>query len=93
MYALDQSVTWEKLEALAAETSSDQISDYFKDDPSRFDNMSLRLGELFLDYSKNKISDEVLASLLQLAEHSPLYQRRAQMFSGDIAYCAAKPQR
>jgi glucose-6-phosphate isomerase len=84
MYALDQSVTWKKLEALAAETSSDQISDYFKDDPSRFDNMSLRLGELFLDYSKNKISDEVLASLLQLAEHSPLYQRRAQMFSGDI---------
>jgi glucose-6-phosphate isomerase len=84
MYALDQSVTWKKLEKLAAQTASDQISDYFKNDPSRFENMSLRLGELFLDYSKNKITDEVFSLLLQLAEHSPLHQRRAQMFSGDI---------
>lgn len=84
MYALDQSVTWKKLQQLAAKTQDDRIADYFAADPDRFDKMSLRLGELFLDFSKNKLSDEVLAALLQLAEHSPLRQRRAQMFSGDI---------
>ena len=84
MYELDQSVTWRKLEKLAAESMSDRIADYFDNDPARFEKMSLRLGELFLDYSKNKISGEVFSTLLQLAEHSPLHQRRAQMFSGDI---------
>ncbi|MEH6648905.1 MAG: glucose-6-phosphate isomerase [Motiliproteus sp.] len=84
MYNLSSSVSWKKLEQLAEQTRDDRISDYFSGDKNRFDKMSLSLGELFLDYSKNKLSDEVLASLLQLAEHSPLRQRRAQMFSGDI---------
>ena len=84
MYKLNQSVTWKKLDKLAATTARNRISEYFKSDAARFDKMSLRLDGLFLDYSKNRISDEVFATLLQLAEHSPLHQRRAQMFSGDI---------
>ena len=46
--------------------------------------MSLRVGGLFLDYSKHQVSDEVLTKLIELADHSALVQRRAQMFSGDI---------
>jgi len=84
MYNLSSSVSWKKLEQLAVKTQHDRIADYFHADPTRFERMSLRLGELFLDYSKNRISAEVMAALLQLAEHSPLHQRRAQMFSGDI---------
>ena len=84
MYKLNQSVTWKKLDKLAATTAADRIAEYFDSDAARFDKMSLRLDGLFLDYSKNRISDVVLATLLQLAEHSPLHQRRAQMFSGDI---------
>lgn len=52
MNALDQSVSWSKLRKLAFETRSDRIADYFKADPARFNKMSLRFGELFLDYSK-----------------------------------------
>ncbi|MBR9885403.1 MAG: glucose-6-phosphate isomerase [Oceanospirillales bacterium] len=84
MYQLSSSVTWKKLQALAEKTQSDRIADYFNQDTARFDKMSLRLGELFLDYSKNKVNDEVMKALFALAEHSPLRQRRAQMFSGDI---------
>ncbi|MBR9865563.1 MAG: glucose-6-phosphate isomerase [Oceanospirillales bacterium] len=84
MYQLSSSVTWKKLEQLATKNSKDKISDYFKNDPERFNKMSLQLGEIFLDYSKNKISDEALKTLITLADHSPLHQRRAQMFSGDI---------
>jgi len=84
MYKLNQSVTWKKLDTLAANTGADRIANYFAADVMRFDKMSLRLDGLFLDYSKNRISDTVFATLMQLAEHSPLHQRRAQMFSGDI---------
>ncbi|MEH6580047.1 MAG: glucose-6-phosphate isomerase [Amphritea sp.] len=90
MYELNQSVTWKKLEQLADKTQHDRIADYFAGDPERFEKMSLRLGGLFLDYSKNKLSDEIFSSLLQLAEHSPLRQRRAQMFSGDIVNVTEK---
>lgn len=84
MYQLSSSVTWKKLINLAEKNSNDKISDYFKNDPERFNKMSLQLGGIFLDYSKNKISDEALKTLITLADHSPLHQRRAQMFSGDI---------
>ncbi len=84
MYNLSQSVTWKKLEQLAQTAPNERMADAFTNNPNRFEEMSLRLGGLFLDYSKNLLTDEVMASLLQLAEHSPLRQRRAQMFSGDI---------
>nr|WP_299243147.1 glucose-6-phosphate isomerase [uncultured Halomonas sp.] len=84
MFQLTRSVTWQALERLRDATANDRISDYFASDPQRFDKMSLRVGGLFLDYSKHLISDAVLAKLLELADHSVLVQRRAQMFSGDI---------
>jgi len=84
MFQLTRSVTWRALQALYRETANDRIRDYFAADPARFDKMSLRVGGLFLDYSKHHISETVLAKLLELADHSALVQRRAQMFSGDI---------
>lgn len=84
MFQLTRSVTWQALKELQKTTADDRISDYFAGDPDRFDKMSLRVGGLFLDYSKQPVSDEVLETLIELAEHSALVQRRAQMFSGDI---------
>ena len=84
MFQLTRSVTWQALDRLRDKTTNDRIRDYFVHDPQRFEKMSLRVGGLFLDYSKNHVSDEVLAKLIELADHSALVQRRAQMFSGDI---------
>ncbi|UYG06887.1 glucose-6-phosphate isomerase [Halomonas sp. M4R1S46] len=84
MFQLTRSITWQALTRLQADTAGDRIHDYFAADPRRFDKMSLRVGGLFLDYSKHLISDAVLDTLLELADHSALVQRRAQMFSGDI---------
>ncbi|MFG6176138.1 glucose-6-phosphate isomerase [Halomonas sp. THAF12] len=84
MFQLTRSVTWQALKRLHDDTAGDRIADYFAADPQRFDKMSLRVGGLFLDYSKHHISDAVLDKLLELADHSALVQRRAQMFSGDI---------
>ncbi|WP_299314021.1 glucose-6-phosphate isomerase [uncultured Halomonas sp.] len=84
MFQLTRSVTWQALARLHAQTVNDRIRDYFTTDPQRFEKMSLRVGGLFLDYSKHQVSDAVLDKLLELANHSALVQRRAQMFSGDI---------
>ncbi|ALM54456.1 glucose-6-phosphate isomerase [Halomonas huangheensis] len=84
MFQLTRSVTWQSLLKLREQTANDRIRDYFAQDPQRFDKMSLRVGGLFLDYSKHQLSDAVLEKLLELAHHSALVQRRAQMFSGDI---------
>lgn len=84
MFQLTRSVTWQALERLRDKTANDRIRDYFTNDLQRFEKMSLRVGGLFLDYSKHHVSDEVLSKLLELADHSALVQRRAQMFSGDI---------
>ncbi|MGM0834457.1 MAG: glucose-6-phosphate isomerase [Pseudomonadota bacterium] len=84
MFQLTRSVTWQALERLRDKTANDRIRDYFTNDPQRFEKMSLRVGGLFLDYSKHHVSDEVFTKLLELADHSALVQRRAQMFSGDI---------
>ncbi|WP_339926870.1 glucose-6-phosphate isomerase [uncultured Cobetia sp.] len=84
MLQLTRSVSWQALTRLGEVTRNDRIRDYFAADPKRFEKMSLRVGGLFLDYSKHHISDEVMEALVELAEHSALVQRRAQMFSGDI---------
>ena len=83
MNALGKSESWSMLEQLANETRNDRIADYFKADPDRFDKMSLRLGELFLDYSKNKVSPQVMDALFEMTKQSPLESRREQMFSGE----------
>ncbi|WP_404298510.1 glucose-6-phosphate isomerase [Halomonas sp.] len=84
MFQLTRSVTWQALKRLHDQTVNERIRDYFTADPQRFEKMSLRVGGLFLDYSKHQVSDAVLDKLIELANHSALVQRRAQMFSGDI---------
>ncbi len=84
MFQLTRSVTWQALKRLHEQAANERIRDYFTADPQRFEKMSLRMGGLFLDYSKHQVSDAVLDKLIELANHSALVQRRAQMFSGDI---------
>ncbi|XP_068244469.1 glucose-6-phosphate isomerase-like [Palaemon carinicauda] len=64
------------------------ILQMFKDDPQRFDKYSLRLstpddGEILFDYSKNRINDEVLKLLFDLARARQVEASRDAMFSGE----------
>jgi len=54
----------------------------FADDPDRFARFSLRLGDVLLDYSKNRITEETLALLLDLARESGLEAKRDAMING-----------
>ena len=55
----------------------------FETQPDRFERFSLEAAGLFLDYSKNRIDDETMRLLLQLARERGVEQRRAAMFGGE----------
>ncbi len=55
----------------------------FADDPMRGERMTAEAVGLYLDYSKNRLTDETLTLLLQLAEESCLRERIDAMFCGE----------
>jgi glucose-6-phosphate isomerase len=55
----------------------------FADDPKRGEHLTAEAAGLFLDYSKNRVTDETLKLLIQLAEESHLRERLEAMFRGD----------
>src|SRR3569833_566621 len=59
------------------------MRDLFAPDPARFARFSLQVGELLLDYSKNRITDETMGLLVRLAEEADVAGWRDRMFSGD----------
>ena len=59
------------------------MRDLFSADPARFGRFSLQVGALLLDYSKNRISDETMHLLVQLAEEADVAGWRERMFNGD----------
>ncbi len=59
-----------------------RLRDLFADDPQRFSRFSLSLGDLTLDYSKNRITDETVRLLVALAEAADVAGLRERMFAG-----------
>ncbi|MBU0677237.1 MAG: glucose-6-phosphate isomerase [Verrucomicrobia bacterium] len=80
--SLIKSKAWKKLEKLAGSVSKKHLRELFADDPARAERFALQVGDLYLDYSKNRITDEVLSALLDLAEQADLKQSIDDMFAG-----------
>src|SRR5215831_1805497 len=75
--------TWKSLASHYKTVSGMHLRDLFADDPTRGQRMAIEAVSLYLDYSKNRITDETLRLLLQLAEESGLRARIDAMFSGE----------
>ncbi len=73
---------WEALEAHYATLREVHLRKLFADDPQRGTRMAVEAAGIYLDYSKNRITDETLELLLQLAEESGLRSRIDAMFGG-----------
>ena len=71
------------LQAHRAQMATWHMRDLFAADPARFERFSLQVGELLLDYSKNRITEETMSLLMQLAEEADVTGWRERMFSGD----------
>jgi glucose-6-phosphate isomerase len=80
---LRQRPAWKALEQHYSEISGRHLRDLFAADPGRGERLSAEAAGLYLDYSKNRITDETLSLLLQLAEESGVAERRDAMMRGE----------
>ena len=74
---------WKALETHARAMRDVHLRTLFADDPSRGERLTAEGAGLFLDYSKNRVTDETMGLLVRLAEESGLRARIDAMFRGD----------
>jgi glucose-6-phosphate isomerase len=74
---------WKDLAVHFNQASRLHLRDLFAQDPKRGERMTLEAVGLYLDYSKNRITDETLKLLFELATESGLRERIEAMFRGD----------
>jgi glucose-6-phosphate isomerase len=74
---------WVALERHVAGIEHAHLRDLFAADPGRGERLSAEAAGLYLDYSKNRITDATLELLRRLAEESGLPERTQAMFRGD----------
>ncbi|MEY3650949.1 MAG: glucosephosphate isomerase [Pseudomonadota bacterium] len=60
-----------------------QMRDLFAEDPERFNKFSLHFNDFLLDYSKQRITEETMALLFQLARETEVEAWRERMFTGE----------
>jgi glucose-6-phosphate isomerase len=83
MAPLTERPAWKALEAHYHQVRELHLRKLFGDDPGRGKRMTAEAVGLYLDYSKNRITDQTLKLLLQLAEESGLRARIDSMFRGE----------
>ncbi|HEX6513589.1 MAG TPA: glucose-6-phosphate isomerase [Chloroflexota bacterium] len=83
MTATSQLPSWHALQAHYQHMRDVHLRELFAQDPRRGDRLTAEGAGLYLDYSKNRVTDETLRLLLQLAEEVGLRQRIDAMFRGD----------
>jgi glucose-6-phosphate isomerase len=74
---------WQALEAHSVSMRELHLRQVFADDPSRGERLTAEAAGIFLDYSKNRVTDLTLRLLVQLADESGLRDRIDAMFRGE----------
>jgi len=83
MKPLNKRPIWKTLKAHYLEVRKMHLRELFADDPKRGKHMCGEAVGIYLDYSKNRITDQTLKLLVQLAEETGLYNRIEDMFNGE----------
>jgi len=78
-----KTIAWGKLINHHNQIRNTHLSDLFREDSSRFDQFSIRLNDILLDYSKNKVSKETIGLLFDLANETNLSDSIQSLFKGD----------
>ena len=81
--SLTASPAWQDLKDHHQKIQDVHLRQLFTDDPKRGERLTVETGDVFLDYSKNRITDETLRLLVRLAEQCGLRSRIDAMFRGD----------
>jgi len=79
---LTEMKAYKALKANFEATKDIHMRDMFGQDENRFDKMTIKMDGFLLDYSKNRVTDETMSLLFDLAEESELKHWREAMFTG-----------
>jgi len=74
---------WEKLAVHHAAMKNVHMKRLFTEDPDRFQKFSIRFDDILLDYSKNRITDQTLGLLFELARSCGVAEAIDRMLAGD----------
>src|SRR2546430_3526053 len=80
---LPERKSWQALKRHYEEISGQHLRELFAGDPGRGERLTAEAAGLYLDYSKNRVTDETMRLLIALAEESGVPQRRDAMFRGE----------
>jgi glucose-6-phosphate isomerase len=80
---LRQRKAWQELERHHAQIAGRHLRELFAADPDRGERLTASAEGLYLDYSKNRVTDETMALLTDLARESGVAERRDAMFAGE----------
>lgn len=78
-----QTKAWKALQDHYAQTGHHSIRSYFEHNNNRFEDFSQRFGDILFDYSKNRIDQETMALLTELARECELPEAIEAMFTGE----------
>ena len=73
---------WSALQQHHDEIGDKHLREFFDEDPGRGTELALSVGDLYIDYSKHRVTRETLKLLIDLARAAGLERRRDAMFSG-----------
>jgi glucose-6-phosphate isomerase len=74
---------WQALKRHHAEIAGQHLREMFAADPGRGERLTVQAAGLYLDYSKNRVTDETMRLLLELAVESRVAEHRDAMFRGE----------
>ena len=80
---LTERKAWRELKRHHAEMAGQHLRELFAADPGRGERLTMEAAGLYLDYSKNRVTDETMRLLLELAAESGVAERRDAMFRGE----------
>src|SRR5579862_2382388 len=80
---LPERKAWQELKRHHAEIAGQHLRELFAADPGRGERLTAEAAGIYLDYSKNRVTDETMALLTELAEESGVPARRDAMFRGE----------
>jgi glucose-6-phosphate isomerase len=81
--ALRETLAWAQLEAHFEQIRGTHLREFFAADPDRGERLRAEGAGLYLDFSKNRVTDETLLLLGALAQQRGVVERREAMFSGE----------
>jgi glucose-6-phosphate isomerase len=80
---LTERKAWQELRRHHAEIAGQHLRELFAADPGRGERLTAEAAGLYLDYSKNRVTDETIRLLVELAAESGVPERRDAMFRGE----------